>query len=156
MSEGHVLRPLGALDLDLAAHLHRAAFAPRGEAAWSRQDLAGLLASPGVAGLVAETAGVAVGFVLWRRVADEAELLTLATSPAHRRRGVARQLLAMVMQSARAAGAAVMFLEVGVDNPAALSLYRGAGFSRVGLRAGYYRRAGGPAADAVVMRVALD
>jgi ribosomal-protein-alanine N-acetyltransferase len=35
-------------------------------------------------------------------------------------------------------GANHLFLEVGHDNPAALALYAGLGFERVGQRKGYY------------------
>ena len=54
---GFVLRALGARDLDRAARLHGAAFAALGEPGWTRQDVAELLASPGVAGLLLEADG---------------------------------------------------------------------------------------------------
>jgi ribosomal-protein-alanine N-acetyltransferase len=155
MTGSYTLRPLGVFDLDLAAALHRDAFAALGETAWSRRDLAELLASPGVAGLVLEVQGRAVGFALWRRAADEAELLTLAVSPAHRRRGAGRYAVEAVAARAREAGARHLFLEVGSDNPAARALYDTMWFVTVGRRAAYYRRLAGPAADAVVMRLAL-
>ena len=147
--------PLGALDLDRAARLHAEAFAPLGERPWTRQDVAGLLAAPGCSGFLlcrgAEDAGVA----LCRVAADEAELLTVAVRPALRRQGGGRRLLEAVMQNVREAGAASLFLEVGVDNPAARALYEGLGFHPVGHRRAYYPRAGGAAADAVVMRLTL-
>lgn len=155
MSGAHALRALGALDLDIAAALHADAFAALGETAWSRRDLAELMASPGVAGVLIEADHQPVGFALWRRAADEAELLTLAVGPTHRRRGIGRCLLAAVVCNARESGAVALFLEVGIDNPAALSLYEKVGFSKVGRRAAYYRRAAGPAADAVIMRRGL-
>jgi ribosomal-protein-alanine N-acetyltransferase len=155
MTKPHTLRPLGVLDLDLAAALHRDAFAALGETAWSRRDLAELLASPGAAGLLLEAHGHAIGFALWRLAADEAELLTLAVSLAHRRRGAGRRLVEAVVARVRKEGARYLFLEVGNDNPAARALYEGMGFVTVGRRAAYYRRAAGPAADAVVMRFSL-
>jgi ribosomal-protein-alanine N-acetyltransferase len=155
MSGVYALRSLGALDLDLAAALHRDAFAAIGETPWSRRDLAELLASPGVTGLLIEADQEAVGFALWRRVAEEAELLTLAVGPAHRRRGAGGRLLEAVANDARGSGATELFLEVGIDNPAAVSLYEKAGFAKVGHRAAYYRRAAGPAVAAVVMRRGL-
>ena len=51
------LRALGALDLDGAAALHGDAFAALGERAWSRQNLAELLAASGVAGWLIEADG---------------------------------------------------------------------------------------------------
>lgn len=152
MSGAYALRALRALDLDAAAALHRDAFTALGETPWSRQDLGELLASPGAAGLMIEADGHAVGFALWRRAADEAELLTLAVSPNHRRQGAGTCLVLAVMRSARNSGARDLILEVGVDNPAARALYDELGFVAVGRRMGYYRRAAGSAADAVIMR----
>jgi len=150
------LRPLGALELDIAAALHRDSFEPKGERVWTRQDIAELLASPGVSGLLLEADGQDVGFVLWRVAADEAELLTIAVRSTHRRRGAGRALLEAIVDGARAAGARTLFLEVGADNPAARTLYEQRGFQAVGQRAGYYGRGGAPPADAAVMRLALD
>src|ERR1700704_7079756 len=87
------LRLLGALDLDRAAALHGESFLALGERAWTRQDLAGLLASPGVAGLLLRAESRDVGIVLFRVAADEAELLTLAVRPAERRRGAGRRVV---------------------------------------------------------------
>jgi ribosomal-protein-alanine N-acetyltransferase len=150
-----VLRRLGALDLDLASRLHDSAFAPLGERVWTRQDMAELLASPGAAGWVVQSAEGAVGFALCRVAADEAELLTIAVHPDERRRGVGRALLTAVIDHSRAAGARSLFLEVGADNPAALALYGTAGLQAVGHRKAYYRRGEGPPADAIVMRLTL-
>jgi ribosomal-protein-alanine N-acetyltransferase len=152
---GFTLRPLGALDLDLASAFHRAAFAPRGERAWTRQDIAELVASPGVSGVFLLGDGREVGFALWRVAADEAELLTIAVDAGHRRRGAGRMLLEVVIERARAVGAAMLFLEVGADNPAACSLYEQKDFRIVGKRTGYYGRGDRPAADALVMRLDL-
>jgi len=155
MAGNFLLRPLGALDLDLAAGLHGEAFASLGERAWTRQDVAELLASPGVAGLVLQAANEAVGFAVCRVAADEAELLTIAVRPSWRRHGGGRTLLQAVIAHAREARAHSLFLEVGADNPAALALYGQTAFEAVGRRKAYYRRGGRRPADAVVMRLAL-
>ncbi|MBX9944798.1 MAG: GNAT family N-acetyltransferase [Reyranella sp.] len=147
-----VVQPLGALDLDRAARLHSAAFEALGERGWTRQDMAELLASPGVSGLLLQAGGADAGLAICRVAADEAELVTLAVAVAHRRGGAGRRLLDSVVDLVRAAGARALFLEVGADNPAALALYESAGFRTVGRRPAYYRRGPGPAADAVVMR----
>jgi ribosomal-protein-alanine N-acetyltransferase len=149
------LRPLGALDLDLAARLHGDCFVPMGERGWTRQDMAELLASPGAAGVILQLDGKEIGFAACRVAADEAELLTIAVRADHRRCGAGRALLAAVVECARSGGACTLFLEVGVDNPAALALYGQAGFQGVGRRAGYYRRAEGVAADAILMSLDL-
>jgi [ribosomal protein S18]-alanine N-acetyltransferase len=149
------LRRLGALDLDLASRLHGEAFAPLGERVWTRQDMAELVASRGIAGVVLQVEDEAIGFAVWRIAADEAELLTIAVLPNWRRRGAGRKLLDAVIADAREARAHSLFLEVGTDNPPALALYGKAGFAAVGSRQAYYRRGERPAADAVVMRLAL-
>ena len=152
---GFELRPLGALDLDRAAVLHSEAFAPLGERAWTRQDVAELMASPGVCGILLLIDGKEAGFALCRVAGDEAELLTIAVDAGHRRRGAGRTLLEAVIEHARAAGAATLFLEVGVDNAGACSLYGQKDFRTVGRRAGYYRRGDRSPADAIVMSLAL-
>lgn len=154
MADRFVFRPVGALDLDRAAALHREAFEPLGERPWTRRDMAELLASPGVAGLFVEVEGREGGFALWRVAADEAELLTIVVPSDRRRRGLGRALLAAVAGQARHGGARCLFLEVGADNAPARSLYSQAGFVEVGRRAGYYRRHGG-FADALVLRLTL-
>jgi [ribosomal protein S18]-alanine N-acetyltransferase len=155
MGTAFALRPLGALDLDLAAGLHGEAFRALGERGWSWQDLAGLLASPGAGGFLLDDAGACVGLAICRIVLDEAELLTIAVRPAHRRTGAGRALLLAVVERARGSGAKQLFLEVGADNPAALALYAAAGFQPVGGRRAYYPRGQRPAADAIVMRLEL-
>ena len=50
------LRPLGAPDLDIAASIHARSFAVLGERGWTRQEIADLLASPGVAAARADVA----------------------------------------------------------------------------------------------------
>jgi len=155
MSASFVLRRLGALDLDLASCLHGEAFAPLGERAWTRQDMAELLASPGVAGWTVQSGDSAVGLALCRVAADEAEVLTIAVVPDCRRRGAGRHLLEAAIAHVRTTGARALFLEVAADNPAALALYRQAAFQVVGERKGYYGRGQAPAADALVMRLTL-
>jgi ribosomal-protein-alanine N-acetyltransferase len=81
-------------------------------------------------------------------VADSAEILTVGVIPSARRRGIARLLLDGLLVEARRRGAVEAFLEVRVDNEAALALYASEGFTQVGLRPGYYDGR----VDAVVMR----
>jgi [ribosomal protein S18]-alanine N-acetyltransferase len=95
---------------------------------------------------VAIEQGRVTGFLASRRVApDEREILNVAVDPAHRRKGVARALLADEL----ARGPGRWFLEVRASNAAALRLYESAGFERYGSRPGYYRE---PAEEAIVMR----
>jgi ribosomal-protein-alanine N-acetyltransferase len=124
---------------------------------WRADALSTLLEGPGAfAQLIREPrTGTVVGFILARAIAGEAEVLTLAVDPAHRRSGVGRALVEAAAVIAAAAGAWTLFLEVASDNEAALALYRAAGFTEVGRRRAYYRRGKG-AVDALVLRRDLN
>jgi GNAT superfamily N-acetyltransferase len=58
----------------------------------------------------------------------------LATAPEHRRRGVARALLAEADRMAAGAGLAGVALDTGIENRAARSLYEHSGFTPSSLR----------------------
>lgn len=88
------------------------------------------------------------GFALTRQVLDEEEILLIAVSPAHRGKGVGKQLLREVIARARARSAARVFLEMRDGNPAE-HLYRTFGFTKIGHRKGYYRGAVGGPLDAI-------
>ena len=122
---------------------------------WDSADIARLMTGAGAFALAAGPVDQPAGFILCRAVAGEAEILTLAVDPAFRRRGLAAALVeAAALLAARGAGE--LFLEVAADNEAAIALYAGRGFALVGRRPGYYARPGGAAADALVMRRALN
>ena len=93
-----------------------------------------------------------VGLAATRTLGADCELLRLGTLPAARRRGIGRDLLAHVVNWARQAECARVMLEVSASNLAAVRLYRGAGFTVVGRRKGYYAAVG---EDAEVMDLRL-
>lgn len=95
------------------------------------------------------------GFALGRAVAGEAELLTLATDPSHRRKGLGRACLDAFETAAQSHGATLAILEVDHQNHAAIALYRNAGYDTVATRPGYYDLRDGTRADALVMTKAL-
>jgi tRNA threonylcarbamoyl adenosine modification protein YeaZ len=134
--------------------LHAACF---GEA-WPATDVARLMALPGAVALLAFAGPEAqrpAGFVLARRAADEAEIISIGTVPAFRRRGVARRLLDRLGDRLVGAGVRALFIEVAAGNDAARALYEALGFAAAGVRRGYYARPGAEAEDAIVMRLAL-
>jgi ribosomal-protein-alanine N-acetyltransferase len=83
---------------------------------------------------------------------DAAEILTVGVVPSARRAGLARLMLADLLDEAVRRGAKEAFLEVRVDNEPARSLYRREGFEEVGRRPGYYDAG---RVDAVTMRKEL-
>ena len=123
----------GQMTPDALARLHALAFTT--PPPWSADSFADLLASPFT---FLETAPDGRAFLLGRVIAGEAELLTLATDPAARRAGLARQLMARFEAGAQARGATEAFLEVAEDNAPARALYAACGYVRTGRRPGYY------------------
>lgn len=83
------------------------------------------------------------GFVIIRPAADQAEIITIAVSPALRGAGLGGALITHGCQALKAAGVLVVFLEVAEDNLAAIALYKNCGFAPIGRRPAYYRREGG-------------
>jgi [ribosomal protein S18]-alanine N-acetyltransferase len=79
-------------------------------------------------------------------------MLTIAVTPASRRKGVGAALLASHLATLAAEGAKSLHLEVEADNQAALALYRRFDFRQVGERKAYYRKADGMRAAALVLR----
>lgn len=130
------------------ARLHARAFPD--DRPWSAAEFATLLHSPHVF-----LCGRTQAFALGRAVAGEAELLTLATDPDHRRRGLASACLRDFLIQASDRGAARAFLEVASDNLAAIALYSAAGFVPTARRKAYYPRAAGAAADALILSLEI-
>ena len=118
--------------------------------AWSeglvREGVTGNL--PTISYLVAEVDGAVVGHATASVVADIAELQRIAVDPAHRRTGLASELLTAVVELARAGGADRLLLEVREDNAGAIAFYAARAFVEVDRRRRYYR----DGTTAVVMR----
>jgi ribosomal-protein-alanine N-acetyltransferase len=122
---------------------------------WKEDEFEDLLDGEGIYGILA-TEDAPLGVILCRVAADEMEVLTLGVRPEARRKGVAKALMEAGLAAAKQAGAGACFLEVAVDNPAAIALYESLGFARSGLRRGYYDRGEEGLIDAVVMRLDLN
>lgn len=139
---------LGSANLDALAELHARCF-PHDP--WSRRALAEVLAMPGAGGWLAwDDPGPAVGFLLVRTAADEAEILTFGVAPERRRQGIGSQLLQVALVALEARAVARLFLEVAVDNDSARRLYQRLGFAEVGRRSAYLSTPAGPR-DALVL-----
>lgn len=78
---------------------------------------------------------------------DEAWVQTMAVAPSHQRQGLGDALLTALLAEAKRRRHRPVSLEVRADNDSAQRLYARHGFSRTGLRRGYY----GPGLDALVL-----
>lgn len=74
---------------------------------------------------------------LWL-ILDEVHITSIAVHPDWRRLGVGKTILHFLLQEASRLGADRVTLEVRVSNVAAQKLYERAGFTKAGLRKGYY------------------
>jgi ribosomal-protein-alanine N-acetyltransferase len=128
----HILRVSG-LEVDLEAELAREIALP-----WVSR-------SP--------SSGEPLAFSLAWSVADELQLLDMATHPEHRRQGHGRALLSELLRYARGQHKRLFLLEVRQSNEAAIKLYRSVGFQTTGVRRGYYSDTG---EDAFEMRITFD
>ena len=145
LREGDI-RDLGTVDRIMAD-----AFDPRWGEAWTKGQVIGILAVPGVWLTIAESAGKPVGFALVRGVLDEAELLLLAVAPEMRRRGVGSALLRGIVADCAHRKIASLHLEVRAGNDA-IKLYAISGFSKIGERRDYYRGPEGQSYSALTLQ----
>lgn len=143
-----IISDAGARDVGTIAVIHAASFR-RG---WSDGEIEGMLLDRNVVAHRATIGRNIAGFAISRVAADEAEILSVAVAPAYRSRAVARSLLRHHLGRLAALGVRTVFLEVDEGNISALRLYRRAGFIEAGRRKGYYPKATGEPATALVLR----
>lgn len=139
-------------DIDAVMTVMDEAFGNRFGEAWTRSQLAGILPMGGVSLVLARSRDreEAIGFSLFRTVADEAELLLIAVLPSRQRRGVGQHLLDDFLERARSDGVERVHLEMRDGNPA-IGMYQAAGFSPVGRRRNYYHAPDGKRFDAITL-----
>lgn len=82
--------------------------------------------------------GAVTGYCGFWLVLDEAHITTVVVRADQRGLGLGRELLAHLLEDARAAGARMATLEVRASNTTAQALYSSHGFRAVGRRKGYY------------------
>lgn len=123
-----------------------------GARSWGAESLKGSVGAAGVHILLGgRQDGEALGFIIWRDLSGEAEILTIGVDVEVQRGGLASCLLSAVARAAGEMDAMRLFLEVDAGNAPALGLYRKHGFVDIGLRKGYYR----DGADACIMALEL-
>ena len=149
-----VIESVGPAEAESLAEIHADAFA-RG---WSGEEFAALTGDRKVIALGLQRYSAyrpkrLIGFGLFRMVAGEAEVLTIAVERVRQGRGYGRLLMEEALRQLYRERIESCFLEVDRDNLAAVGLYRSLGFETVGERKGYYHRLDGPAGVALVMRL---
>ena len=131
-----VMREVRWQDLERLADLEQELF---GTEAWSLASWWGELAGrPRREYLLAEDSEGVAGYAGLDHAGDTSDVMTIATLPRVRGRGLGRRLLEELVARSRAAGAERLLLEVRADNTAARGLYDSAGFRLLQTRRGYY------------------
>lgn len=148
--EGVQVRTMRSRDVEAVAAIESDTFS----SPWSRETFTSLLDRPGVELLVLDSAadGVIGYAVLWC-ILDQGELANVAVTSRWQGRGAGRYLIGRVLEAARERSVTKIFLEVRASNERAADIYRGFGFTEVGLRRNYYQD---PREDARIMMVALE
>jgi len=143
------LRDLEWTDLARLAELEQQLFA---DDAWSEatwwSELAGRPRRDYVVAVAPD--GAVAGYAGLDVSGDVADVMTVATAPGRRGRGIGRLLLDELVRRATARGVEAVLLEVRADNDAARRLYDRAGFEVISVRRRYYQPGD---VDALVMRL---
>jgi len=124
---------------------------------WRETDIRDMLRSGAMTGFthVTRRTGAPLrlnGYILFRTMADEGEILSVAVCGQARRRGIAGTLMAHALQDMWEAKVQRVFLEVCEANRAATNFYKGTNFKIVGRRHNYYGSTSGHKYDALVLR----
>ena len=114
---------------------------------WSPDVLRSTLSRADVLCTVACEDDTIIGFLAFECILDEGGIELIATDPAYRRRGLARQMLSEAFDSAE--DLRVITLEVRASNTPAIALYESLGFEPIAVRRAYYTDNG---EDAVIMQ----
>ena len=127
---------------------------------WRETDIRDMLRSGAMIGFIHVTGRTGAplrldGYILFRTMADEGEILSVAVHGQARRRGIAGILMAHALQDMRNAKIQRVFLEVGEANRAAINFYKRANFEIVGKRHNYYGSTNGHRHNALVLRLIM-
>lgn len=120
---------------------------------WSESSIGGELQNQWAIWLVALEGDALAGYLGVQYGPDGADIMTIATAPAFRGRGVGRALVAEMAARLKTMGLQWLTLEVRPSNTAALGLYEAMGFQQVGRRPRYYRD---PVEDAILMTLFFE
>lgn len=120
---------------------------------WSEKAISSELTNPLSCWIVAIDGAKLVGYVGSQSVLGWADMMNLAVAVEYRRRGVAEQLVNVLIDYLKANDVTCLTLEVRVSNAPAIALYNKLGFIQVGRRPNYYHN---PKEDALILRKEWD
>lgn len=116
---------------------------------WTAEQFWGELAQPTREYVVADVDGAIIGYAGAYLLAPDADVQTIAVSPAAQGKGVGRLLLEQLIAIAVDAHCSQLLLEVRSDNESAIAMYERFGFEAISTRRDYYATG----VDARIMRL---
>ncbi len=127
---------------------------------WSESGIRDMLRTGAIQGFIAyrQIPGAPLtllGFILFRIMADESEILSLAVRRDFRRIGIASELLKRTLIFLKSRRVSSTFLEVSEANRAAIHFYKYTGFEKIGTRHNYYATAERKNYNALVLRLSI-
>jgi ribosomal-protein-alanine acetyltransferase len=79
-----------------------------------------------------------IGYVCFRNMVDESELLNIGVHPDQQRVGIGKQLMQFYIDFSRQRGAKTFYLEVNPSNQSAIHLYQSFSYQSLGTRKRFY------------------
>lgn len=123
-------------DCERAACLHKKVF----ENGWEERIFLEFLQDPLISGIKLDKGGGMCGYIIWREISDEAEVITFVVHPHHQRKGMGSFLMSHLCAVLKERQLSQLFLEVAEDNKAGIDFYHKNGFTFLGKRPRYYPR----------------
>lgn len=143
-----IIRNAGLSDGEALLRIERECFS----LPWSEDTLQEMLSSRFETVWIAFCGEEAAGFLDFREIAGEGELMRIAVRPAYRDRKLGGELMDRMLSEATKRGTKKILLEVRRGNAPAIALYTGRGFHEEAVRKDYYDK---PKEDALILRLDL-
>ncbi len=135
---------MSKLDIPQAIEIEKASFS----VPWTRAMFISELKNPLCLYYAAKENEKLLGYAGMLSILDEGYVNNIAIAPQERLRGIGTLLMITLIKTAHCLSLTFLTLEVRQSNRAAISLYSKLGFTKSGIRRGYYER---PGEDAVLM-----
>ncbi len=79
------------------------------------------------------------GFICFRNIGEESELLNICVHPLHRQLGIGRKLMEFYIDFCKQMEIKTFYLEVNISNQSAMHLYQSFTYLSTGMRKKYYQ-----------------
>ena len=143
-----IITPMLSCHVPAVAALEKASFSTP----WSEKSIGEELNNEWAIWYVALEEGTLLGYIGVQFGLDGGDIMTIATAPEARNRGLGQKLVETILDIFREKDLGYLTLEVRPSNAPALRLYEKLGFQEVGRRKKYYRE---PTEDALLLTLYL-